>query len=375
MLKHLPVLLAAAALAACGGSSSPTEEAANVPFVVTPVATLDEPWAMAFLPDGRILVTEKRGVLKLLSADGTESGNVSGVPAVKFAGQGGLGDVALHPKFADNHLVYISYAEAGEGDTAGAAVARATLALDAAGGGALENVEVIWRQTPKVTGEGHYGHRLLFAADGFLYITSGERQKFDPAQDYGTNLGKIVRLNDDGTLPVGNPFVDQGPIAAQAWTLGHRNPLGIAADLTGRLWNIEMGPAGGDELNVVEWGGNYGWPEVSNGDHYDGRTIPDHRTRFDFHAPSLSWNPSISPSSLMFYSGSEFPQWRGNAFIGGLSSEALLRVEVDGAEAREADRFPMGKRIRAVTQGPDGAIWLLEDGAGGRLLKLTAPRG
>jgi glucose/arabinose dehydrogenase len=374
MLKQLPVLLATAVLAACGSNSS-TEEAANLPFVATPVATLDEPWAMAFLPDGRILVTEKRGALKVLAADGTQSGNVAGVPAVKYAGQGGLGDIALHPKFADNGLVYISYAEAGEGDTAGAAVARGKLALDAAGGGALKNVEVIWRQTPKVTGDGHYGQRLLFAADGFLYITSGERQKFDPAQDYGTNLGKIVRVNDDGTLPIGNPFVDQGPIAAQAWTLGHRNPLGIAADLSGRLWNVEMGPAGGDELNVVDWGGNYGWPEVSNGDHYDGRTIPDHRTRFDFHAPSLSWNPSISPSSLMFYSGSEFPQWRGNAFIGGLSSEALLRVEVDGAEAREADRFPMGKRIRAVTQGPDGAIWLLEDGAGGRLLKLTAPRG
>jgi glucose/arabinose dehydrogenase len=373
MLKHLPVLLAAAVLAACGGNSS-TEVAAN-PFVATAVATLDEPWAMAFLPDGRILVTEKRGVLKLLSADGTQSGSVSGVPAVKYAGQGGLGDVALHPRFAANGLVYISYAEAGEGDTAGAAVARGKLALDTAGGGALENVEVIWRQTPKVAGEGHYGQRLLFAADGFLYITSGERQKFDPAQDYGTNLGKIVRVNDDGTLPVGNPFVDQGPIAAEAWTLGHRNPLGIAADLTGRLWNVEMGPAGGDELNVVDWGGNYGWPEVSNGDHYDGRTIPDHRTRFDFHAPSLSWNPSISPSSLIFYSGSEFPQWQGNAFIGGLSSEALLRVEVDGAMAQEADRFPMGKRIRAVTQGPDGAIWLLEDGSGGRLLKLTAPRG
>lgn len=375
MSKHLPVLLVCAALAACGGNTPSTQDAANMPFVVTPVATLDGPWAMAFLPDGRILVTDKRGALEVLSADGTQKGSVSGVPAVVYEGQGGLGDVALHPKFADNGLVYISYAEAGDGNTAGAAVARAKLALDTAGGGALENLEVIWRQTPKVDGRGHYGHRLLFGPDGLLYITSGERQKFTPAQDYGTNLGKIVRLNDDGSTPVGNPFVDQGAVAAQAWTLGHRNPLGIAFDLTGRLWNIEMGPAGGDELNVVDWGGNYGWPEVSNGDHYDGRTIPNHRTRFDFHAPSLSWNPSISPSSLLFYSGDEFPQWRGNAFVGGLSSEALLRIEVDGAQAREADRFPMGKRIRAVTQGPDGAIWLLEDGAGGRLLKLTAPRG
>jgi aldose sugar dehydrogenase len=244
--------------------------------------------------------------------------------------------------------------------------------LDGADGGALEDLAVIWRQVPKVDGRGHYGHRIAFGPDGFLYVSSGERQKFTPAQDLATNLGKIVRLNDDGSVPLGNAFADHSGVGAEIWTLGHRNPLGLAFDASGRLWNVEMGPRGGDELNVVDWGGNYGYPEVSDGDHYDGRTIPDHRTRFDFHAPQISWNPVISPSSLMFYSGSEFPQWQGNAFIGGLSSESLVRIELDGASAREADRFDMGERIRAVEQGPDGAIWLLEDGRGGRLLKLTA---
>ena len=371
MLRQLKLLACTAAVAACSDGAS-TSFAQAPPFTRTAVAEFNEPWAMAFLPDGRLLVTERRGQLKLYAIDGGRMGDVTGVPAVEYAGQGGLGDVVLHPRFADNSLVYLSYAESGERGTAGAAVARATLVFDAAGGGALEDLTVLWRQVPKVDGRGHYGHRIVFGPDGFLYISSGERQKFTPAQDLATNLGKIVRLNDDGSVPIGNAFADHSGVGAQIWTLGHRNPLGLAFDATGRLWNVEMGPRGGDELNVVDWGGNYGYPEVSDGDHYDGRTIPDHRTRFDFHAPQISWNPVISPSSLMFYSGSEFPQWQGNAFIGGLSSESLVRIELDGAAATEADRFDMGERIRAVEQGPEGAIWLLEDGRGGRLLKLTA---
>jgi aldose sugar dehydrogenase len=282
----------------------------------------------------------------------------------------------LHPDFADNHLVYMSYAEAGDGETRGAAVARAKLTLNGSGG-ELTDLEVIWRQTPKVDGGGHYGHRIAFAPDGHLFISSGERQKFDPAQDMGGNLGKILRLNDDGSLPADNPFGGDLGVIAQIWTLGHRNPLGLAFDARGRLWNVEMGPMGGDELNLVQRGANYGYPIVSNGDHYDGKVIPDHPTRPEFKAPAVFWNPVISPSSLMFYSGSEFPQWQGDAFISGLSSQSLVRIEFNGDSAREAERFNMGMRIRAVEQGPDGAIWILEDaregrGGQGRMFRLTA---
>ncbi len=243
--------------------------------------------------------------------------------------------------------------------------------LDAQGGGRLADAQVIWRQTPKVSGNGHYGHRLLFGPDGKLWISSSERQKFDPAQDMGGNLGKIIRLNDDGSVPADNPFAAQGSPANQVWSLGHRNILGLAFDARGRLWENEMGPKGGDELNLIQRGGNYGYPLVSNGDHYDGRDIPDHHTRPEFVAPKISWTPVISPSSLIIYDGAQFPQWRGNGFIGGLSSQSLVRIAFDGDNAREAERFDMGARIRAVTQGPDGALWLLEDGSNARLLKLT----
>ncbi|HZH04591.1 MAG TPA: PQQ-dependent sugar dehydrogenase, partial [Myxococcaceae bacterium] len=231
--------------------------------------------------------------------------------------------------------------------------------------------EVIWRQAPKVSGQGHYSHRLAFGPDGFLWITSGERQKLDPAQDMSTNLGKVIRLREDGAVPGDNPFFAQGGVAAQVWSLGHRNLLGIAFDESGRLWTHEMGPKGGDELNRIERGSNYGYPLVSNGDNYDGSPIPDHDTRPDLNAPEVSWNPVISPAGLIIYSGNLFPAWRGNAFVGGLSSKALIRIEFAGEGAREAQRFDMGKRIREVEQGPDGAIWVLEDGADARLLKLT----
>jgi glucose/arabinose dehydrogenase len=244
--------------------------------------------------------------------------------------------------------------------------------LNDAGGGVLENLAVIWRQAPKVDGRGHYGHRIAFGPDGFLYISSGERQKFTPAQDLQQNLGKIVRLNDDGSVPADNPFADRGGVAAQIWSLGHRNPLGLAFDAQGQLWNVEMGPQGGDELNRVRRGANYGYPIVSNGSHYGGADIPDHDTRPDFAAPAVWWSPVISPSSLTFYDGSEFPDWQGDALIGGLSSTSIVRIEfaADGG-AREAARYRMPQRVRAVEQGPDGALWVLEDGRGGRLLRLA----
>ena len=335
------------------------------------IADFDEPWAMAFLPDGRLLVTEKRGELMLLTRDGTASA-VSGVPEVAFGGQGGLGDVALHPDFAKNRLVYLSYVEPGD-EVRGAAVARARLELDGQGG-ALSNLEVIWRQAPKVTGQGHYAHRILFGPKRYLWISSGDRQKFDPAQDMEGNLGKILRLGDDGSIPADNPFFDRGGVTAEIWSLGHRNPLGMAFDQGGQLWNVEMGPEGGDELNRVVRGANYGYPVVSNGDHYDGRDIPDHDTRPEFSPPTISWTPVISPSSMIFYTGNQLPGWQGNAVISGLSAQGLVRVAIDGATAREVERIPLGARIRDVEQGPEGALWVLEDGkrgSEGRLLKLT----
>jgi len=349
-------------------------EPAAVPFEISVKADFDEPWAMAFLPEGGLLVSEKSGALKLLDPSGSIV-DIAGVPAVAHGGQGGLGDVVLHPGFAHNRLVYLSYAEEGDGGR-GAVVARAKLVLDGAAS-RLEGIRVIWRQQPKVSGSGHYGHRIAFGPEGYLWISSGDRQKFDPAQDMTGNLGKIIRLRDDGSLPDDNPFRDAGEIAGQVWSLGHRNPLGIAFDAGGQLWEVEMGPSGGDELNRIVRGENYGYPVVSEGRHYSGIDIPDHHTRPELSAPAIAWNPVISPSSLMFYSGSEFPQWQGSAFIGGLSSQSLVRVSFDGRKAREVERFPMGARIRAVAQGPDGALWLLEDGSKGsqgRLLRLSRPR-
>lgn len=340
------------------------------PFTATPRATLDAPWAIAFLPDGTALVTEKGGALKHLNVQTGKAQDISGVPKVVHAGQGGLGDVILHPQYASNQLIYLSYAEAGEDGTQGAAVARAKLNLKEDGSGSLSDLKVIWRQTPKVSGNGHYGHRMRFGPDGKLWITSGERQKFTPAQDMTGNLGKIIRLNDDGSTPADNPFAKQGGVAAQLWSLGHRNPLGIAFDAQGRLWEQEMGPQGGDELNLIQRGGNYGYPEVSNGDHYGGKPIPDHSTNPKFIPPKITWTPVISPAGLMIYAGDRFPAWKGNAFIGGLSSKSLVRIELKGEEAREVERYAMGTRIRDVEEGPNGSLWILEDGADGRLLEL-----
>ena len=339
-------------------------------FRTEEIATFDQPWAMAFLPDGRLLVTEKRGALFVVTPAGEKSAPIAGVPEVDYGGQGGFGDVALHPDFAANGVIYLSYVEAGPGDTRGAAVARGTLAL-ADGGGELTGLEVIWRQYPKTTGRGHYGHRLLFDTDGYLFVSSGERQKFDPSQDMDGNLGKILRLSDDGSVPADNPFAGEGGVAAQVWSLGHRNPLGIAFDARGRLWNTEMGPRGGDELNLVRRGGNYGYPVVSNGRHYSGIDIPDHDTRPEFEAPKAWWTPVISPGGLTFYAGDLFPDWRGDALIPALSARALVRVRIDGDTAREVARYDMGRRMRAVATGPDGAVWMLEDGGGARLLRLV----
>jgi len=368
----LPFLLLATA---CGGGGGGTATAQGPsrdrPFQIEAVGQFAEPWAMTFLPDGSLLVTEKRGALKLRRPNGNVL-DVTGAPQVSYGGQGGFGDVVLHPGFASNRRVYLSWVEAGEGGTRGAVVGRARFNLSEAGA-SLSDLQVIWRQAPKVDGGGHFSHRIAFGPDGKLYISSGERQKMEPAQDMAGALGKVIRLNDDGSVPADNPFAARGGVTAQIWSLGHRNLLGLAFDSQGRLWNTEMGPQGGDELNLVTRGANYGWPRVSNGSHYGGAPIPDHAAGDGFEAPKVWWNPSISPSSLMIYSGSMFPEWRGDAFIGALSGEALIRVDLDGTNARKADQWPMNARIREVEQAPDGALWLLEDGSG-RLLRLARPR-
>lgn len=376
MKRFVTTLILSLALA--GSAFAQTDR----PFNIEVIADFNEPWALAFLPDGRMLVTEKTGNLLIAAQDGQKSRPVSGLPDVDFYGQGGLGDVVLHPDFANNKVVYLSYAEAGTANTRGAAVARGVLNLTERGG-SLSDVEVIWRQYPKLVGFGHYGHRMLFDNDGYLWISSGDRQKFTPAQDMQSTAGKILRLNDDGSIPADNPFVDYlqvNPfvddvgVYKEIWSLGHRNPLGIAFDLDGQLWDIEMGPAGGDELNAVMRGANYGYPIVSNGDHYDGRTIPDHDTRPEFATPAVWWTPVISPGDLTVYSGKLFRDWRGNLLAAGLSSQAIVRIAVDGTSAKEVARYGMGARIRNITEGPDGALWVLEDernDSTGRLLKLT----
>lgn len=322
------------------------------------------------MPDGAILLTERPGKLKLWR-DGRVQ-DVAGVPRVDYGGQGGLGDVVLAPDFAESGMVYLSWAEAGPNDTRGAALGRARLIVD--GTPRLEGLQVIWRQEPKVTGRGHYSHRIAFSPDGrFMFVASGERQKFTPAQDLRTNLGKILRLLPDGSPAPGNPFAGKGGVTAQIWTLGHRNVLGLAFDAQGRLWDLEHGPRGGDELNLVKRGQNYGWPVVSNGDNYDGRPIPRHATRPDFAAPAISWNPVIAPGNFVFYSGKMWPEWKGQAIIAALGAQGLVRVAIDGEKAREMARYPLGHRIRAIAEEPDGALLVLEDGPNGRLLRLSRP--
>lgn len=374
---RLALLATAAAIVTACGPTAATSQTAK-PFTTTEVAKFDAPWAMTFLPDGRMLVTEKAGALKLASADGKVVAGVSGVPTVDSAGQGGLMDVVLHPQFASNRMVYLSWSESGAGGK-GVALGRGRLVekevqcvrAPCPPQAMLEGFEVLFRARPYVSGNGHYSGRIAFSPDGqYLFFTNGERQKFTPSQDKAMTLGKVLRLTPEGKPAPGNPLATQG-FQPEVWSYGHRNLLGIAFDAQGRMWEQEMGPKGGDEVNLIKPGINYGYPNVSNGDHYDGRDIPDHKAGDGFEAPKVWWNPVISPGGLMIYSGDLFPQWKGDAFIGGLSSEALVRVDLDGENAKKGDQWAMGERIREVEQGPDGAIWVLEDGDGARLLKLT----
>ncbi len=365
------VLTAACSDSASSGTRGPVsaEGDADWPFQVEVIDRYDEPWAMAFLPDGDLLVTERSGILHLRDSQTGEQVVVAGTPEVVDAGQGGLGDVLPGPTYAEDGVVYLSWIEAGDGGT-GAVVGRGR--LETGDQPRLEDLEVIWQQTPKVSGEGHFSHRLAFSPDGQnLFVSSGERQQGAPAQDTTNNLGSIVRLTLDGEAAPGNPLSDEGGVTAQIWSWGHRNPLGLEFAPDGTLWSSEMGPEGGDELNLIEAGSNYGWPEVSNGSDYGGGEIPDHAEGDGYAAPAAWWTPSISPGSLLIYSGELFEEWQGDAFLGALSGEALVRVDLDGQRTGDDQVFDMGERIRAVEQGPDGAIWLLEDEGAGRLLRLT----
>lgn len=354
------------------------------------LATLEQPWGMALLPDGRLLITEKPGRLRVWAA-GQLSEPVQGVPKVVYrspSDQGGLLDVEADPDFARNQLVYLSYVEAAEPqpavardlgdprfggflDTSDNIVRGGVVARGRLEGNQLRDVRVIWRQEPKTLGRGHFGNRIVFAPDGKLFITSGERMRFDPAQDLASNLGKVVRINPDGSVPSDNPFNGKDGARGDVWSYGHRNMLAAAFDSSGRLWVVEMGPLGGDELNLVERGKNYGWPLVSNGDNYDSSQIPDHPSRKDVQGPVRTWTPVISPSGAAFYTGALFPAWRGSLFVGGLSSQALVRLALDGGLVAVEERINMGRRIRDVLQAPDGAILVIVDDRKGDLLRLT----
>ena len=392
-MRSLSAVLILSAAVAAAAQTPPADTVSSMGgnIRVERLATLEFPWGLALLPDGRVLITEKPGRLRIWS-NGRLSEPVQGVPQVVYRGagdQGGLLDVEADPDFARNGIIYLSFVEAAEQQAAGlaetgearfgefldltdnilrgGAVARARLE-----GTQLRDVQVIWRQEPKTVGRGHFGNRILFAPDGKMFITSGERMRFDPAQSLASNLGQVVRINPDGSIPADNPFVGKQGAHGDIWSYGHRNMLAAAIDrASGRLWVFEMGPLGGDELNLIQAGKNYGWPVVSNGDNYASSAIPDHPTRKEFEAPVRTWTPVISPSGAAVYNGAMFANWRGDILVGGLSSQALIRITLDGQRVRNEERIDMKRRIRDVLQAPDGALLVIVDAKEGELLRLT----
>jgi aldose sugar dehydrogenase len=350
---------------------SPTPKALKLNARVTDVARgLEHPWGLEFLPDGRMLVTERPGRLRLIGRDGKISEPLSGVPEVYARGQGGLLDVALSPGFAQDRLVYVSFAEPGEGG-AGTAVARGRL-----GEHGLEGTQVIWRQAPKVTGPNHWGSRLVFRPDGTLFVTLGERYlHLDRAQDLSTTLGKIVRINPDGTVPRDNPFVGREGVRPEIWSYGHRNVQAAALDPRGQLWTVEHGARGGDELNNPQPGKNYGWPIITYGIDYSGARIGVGTAQPGMEQPVYYWDPVIAPSGATFYSGDAFPDWKGDLLVGSLRPGALVRLRLENGRVALEERYlaDLGERIRDVRQGPDGAIYLVTDSSRGRVIRVEPP--
>jgi aldose sugar dehydrogenase len=351
---------------------SPTPAASDAPIAAKALATgLEHPWGLAFLPDGRMLVTERPGRLRIVDGNGRLSEPLGGVPKVLASGQGGLLDVALSPQFASDRLVYLSYSEPGEGG-AGTAVARGRLA-----GNALQNVEVVWRQVPKVSGSNHWGSRLVFGTDGTLFVTTGDRFNFrERAQDLSVTIGKIVRINPDGSIPADNPFAKRAGARPEIWSYGHRNLQGAALHpATGQLWTVEHGARGGDELNQPQPGRNYGWPVITYGVDYSGATIGEGTARAGMEQPVYYWDPVIAPSGAAFYSGDAYPGWKGSLFIGSLRPGGLVRLELEGDRVRKEERYlrDVG-RVRDVVQGPDGLLYLLIDAGNGSIVRVDPRR-
>ncbi|WP_082821381.1 PQQ-dependent sugar dehydrogenase [Gemmatimonas phototrophica] len=348
---------------------SPTPSSTRGVVTSEVVATgLVNPWAIEFLPDGRALVTERPGRLRMLSTSGQLSAPLTGVPSVFAQGQGGLLDVAIDPQFAQNQMIYLSYAEAGAGGS-GTAVARAQLS-----GAALVNVQVIYRQEPKLNGGGHYGSRLVFARDGQLFITQGDRMNWkERAQDLSMGQGKIMRIATNGTVPADNPFVNRTDARAEIWSYGHRNVQAAALHpTTGQLWTVEHGARGGDELNHPERARNYGWPVITYGVDYSGARIGEGSAKAGLEQPVYYWDPVIAPSGMAFYTASAIPGWQGSILIGSLSPGALVRLELTNGRVTREVRYlgELGERIRDVAVGPDGFVYIVTDSSNGRVLRI-----
>ena len=347
---------------------------AGVVRVDTVARGLERPWALAFLPDGRVLVTERPGRLRIVARDGSVSAPVAGVPEVMARGQGGLLDVAIDPAFATNRLVYLSYSEPGEGGTAGTSVARGRL-----GDGRLENVQVIYRQQPKKQGASHFGSRLVFSRDGKLFVTQGDRGSAAnrvEAQELGSGVGKIVRIDPDGSIPRDNPFVGQSGARPEIWSWGHRNAqAAVLNPENGDLWEIEHGPRGGDELNRVQKGKNYGWPAITYGLEYSGTRVSESTTREGMEQPVYYWDPVIAPSGMIFYTGDVYPGWKGNVLVGSMTPGGLVRLTLRDNKVASEERYFLGQmRVRDVQQGPDGHVYMVTDATDGVLLKLLPAR-
>lgn len=348
---------------------SPTPKPIDAPIrAVTVARGLQHPWGLEFLPDGRLIVTERPGRLRTIATDGTLSQPLAGVPNVAASGQGGLLDVALGPSFEKDRLVYLSFAEPGDGG-AGTAVARGRL-----GPKGLEGTQVIWRQTPKVDGGNHFGSRLAFARDGTLFVTTGDRFTHrEKVQDLSTTIGKVVRIHADGSIPKDNPFVGRAGARPEIWSFGHRSMQAAAIHPdTGDLWTIEHGARGGDELNRVLPGRNYGWPVITYGIDYSGLRIGEGTSKAGMEQPVYYWDPVIAPSGALFYTGDAYGDWRGNLFVGSMVPGLLVRLELkDGRVAREERTLAsLGERIRDVRQGPDGLLYLITDSRNGRVLRI-----
>lgn len=364
-LKTVTCLIAFSFFFSCAAQAQRIQTEFDVRLIA---AGLQFPWGMAFMPDGHVLVTERTGQLRIITPEGRVSEPVKGVPAVFTQQQGGLLDVALDPEFSRNRLIYLSYAEP-EGYKASTAVAKAELK-----DGSLEKLQVIFRQLPKTEGGVHFGSRLVFAPDGNLFITLGNRGDYpEEAQQLGNYFGKIIRIRPDGSIPADNPFVNNPQAKPEIWSYGHRSVQGAAIHpKTGALWIHEHGPRGGDEINIPQPGKNYGWPKASYGSHYSGMPIKDEHAGQGFEEPIHYWTPSIAPSGMVFYSGKQFPAWRGSLFIGALAGRHVVRLPVDDKKILGEERLLTNTvRFRDVEQGPDGALYLLTDEENGKLLKLT----